>query len=246
MIRTLRGILRLLRNAVERGTVPEIFKYSAQSLRHEMLGARAEYLRHPVRSFPLIARRHTTDHRVFAQIFVEREYTPVDDWNNVEVVVDCGANVGYSSAYFLTAFPESRVIAVEPDPENYRVLTRNLEPYGARAVALHAALWSRPGQVELQESDYRGGGAWSRQVGEPAGRGSESVEAIDIPSLMERFHLPRISLLKVDIEGSRDRGLLGADQRVAPPGGCARGRAARRFHFGPATPAMPSRPRDLR
>ena len=135
-----------------------------------MLGARAEYLRHPVRSFPLIARRHTTDHRVFAQIFVEQEYTPVDDWNNVEVVVDCGANVGYSSAYFLTAFPESRVIAVEPDPENYRVLTRNLEPYGARAVALHAALWSRPGQVELRSrtigAEAPGAGRWANR---PAG-----------------------------------------------------------------------------
>ena len=196
--------------------------------------------------FPLIARRHTTDHRVFAQIFVEQEYTPVDDWNNVEVVVDCGANVGYSSAYFLTAFPESRVIAVEPDPENYRVLTRNLEPYGARAVALHAALWSRPGQVELQESDYRGGGAWSRQVGEPAGRGSESVEAIDIPSLMERFHLPRISLLKVDIEGLRPW-----SSRSGPASGSRVDALVVELHDDSILARrrrffQPSRPRDLR
>ena len=239
MIRTLRGILRLLRNAVERGTVPEIFKYSTQSLRHEMLGTRAEYLRHTrFARFPLIARRHTTDHRVFAQIFVEREYTPVDDWNNVEVVVDCGANVGYSSAYFLTAFPESRVIAVEPDPENYRVLTRNLEPYGARAVALHAALWSRPGQVELRESDYRGGGAWSRQVGEPAGRGSESVEAIDIPSLMERFHLPRVSLLKVDIEGAETVVFSERTSEWLPRVDALVVELHDDSHFGPATPVF--------
>jgi FkbM family methyltransferase len=239
VIRTLRGILRLLRTAVRRGTVPEIFKYSAQSFRHEILGGQAEYLRHTrFARFPLVARRHTTDQRVFAQIFVEREYTPVDGWTDVETVVDCGANVGYSSAYFLTAFPESRVIALEPEPDNYRVLSRNLEPYGSRAVAVNTALWSRPGYLQLRESDYRGGGAWSRQVDEPAHGESGSVEAIDMPSLMERFGLQRVSLLKMDIEGAETVVFSERTSDWLPRVDALVVELHDDTHFGPATPVF--------
>ena len=89
---------------------------------------------------------------------------------------------------------------MEPDPENYLDTQSRAVRSAGRGAARRALVQARTSRVA--ESDYRGGGAWSRQVGEPAGRGSESVEAIDIPSLMERFHLPRISLLKVDIEGA--------------------------------------------
>ena len=239
MIRTLRGILRLLGTAVQRGTVPEIFKFSAQSLRHEILGTRTEYLRHTrFARFPLTARRHTTDQRVFAQIFVEREYTPVDGWENIEVVVDCGANVGYSAAYFLTAFPGTRVIALEPDPDNYRVLVQNLAPYGARAVAVNAALWAHPGHLQLRESAYRGGGAWSRQVDEPPHGESGAVEAIDIPSLMERFGLQRISLLKMDIEGAETVVFSERTSEWLPRVDALVVELHDDTHFGPATPVF--------
>lgn len=239
MKRTLQGIIRLLRHAIIRGTIPEIFKYSAQSLRHEILGGPAEYRRHTrFARFPLVARRHTTDQRVFAQIFVEREYTSVDDWENIQVVVDCGANVGYSSAYFLTAFPESQVIALEPDPDNYRILARNLEPYGERAVGFQAALWSRPGHLLLRESAYRNGGAWSRQVVEPAPGEAGSVQAIDILSLMERLRIPRISLLKVDIEGAEAVVFSERVGKWLPQVDAIVIELHDDSHFGPATPVF--------
>ena len=67
---------------------------------------------------PVYARAGTSDHQVFDQIFIEREYRCLDGLKNPQFILDCGANVGYSSAYFLSRFPDSFVVAVEPDALN--------------------------------------------------------------------------------------------------------------------------------
>src|SRR4051812_39387542 len=90
----------------------------------ERILLKSEHVRHPLR-----CRKGSSDRDVFRQIFVEREYACLDDLSDVDLVLDCGANVGYSSAYFLDRFPTCHVIAVEPDPENYALLEENLAPY---------------------------------------------------------------------------------------------------------------------
>src|ERR1700684_4468129 len=60
---------------------------------------------------PLYARPGSTDAFVFRNVFVEREYGCVDDLPDVRLIVDCGANVGYASAYFLARHPRARVVA---------------------------------------------------------------------------------------------------------------------------------------
>src|ERR1700728_3752617 len=54
---------------------------------------------------PLVFRTNTTDRVVFWQIFLDREFAPIDDLTDVGLVVDCGANAGYSAVYFLNQFP---------------------------------------------------------------------------------------------------------------------------------------------
>ena len=75
-------------------------------------------LRSRYAEFPLKCRPKTTDIRVFRQIYVSREYRCLDEVRDAGLIIDCGANVGYSSAYFLTRFPKSYLIAIEPDPGN--------------------------------------------------------------------------------------------------------------------------------
>ncbi len=111
------------------------------------------------------------------------------------VIVDCGANVGYASAYLLSRFPQARVIAIEPFPANALLCRRNLAPYGSRATVIEAAVWSHCTRLVL---DHAGGKEWG--VGVRAAQPGEAgdIEAIDLPSL----GLNRIDILKIDIEGS--------------------------------------------
>ncbi len=152
--------------------------------------------------FPLKCRPNSTDKYVFDQIFIEREYSPLDDLNNVDLIVDCGANVGYASAYFLTKFPNSRVICVEPETSNYEILCENLKPYKNRVHTLKAGVWSHPTELKISDVPYRGGGEWAVQVKEcdPGERGT--IRAVDIGSILAESGFERISILKMDIEGA--------------------------------------------
>src|SRR5262245_60653570 len=150
---------------------------------------------------PLFGRRYSSDLDVFDQIFIQREYECLDDLREVGLVIDCGANVGYSSAYFLSHHPKSRIIAVEPDPENFAMLRRNLAPYGTRVTLIHAGVWSHTTRLALSECRYRDGLEWSRQVRVFEPGDMEAIEGVDIGTLLKFSGQNRISLLKVDVEG---------------------------------------------
>lgn len=176
--------------------------FVAQKLRARRSSARAYRLLSRDARHPLWCRADSTDELVFDQIFIEREYSCLADLRDVDLIIDCGANVGYSSAYLLTRFPASRVIAVEPNPETFRALERNLQPYGGRVTAIRSGVWSHPADLTIESAPYRGGGAWATQVRECRPGEAAEMHAVDIPTLLRGSGRDRISLLKMDIEGA--------------------------------------------
>jgi FkbM family methyltransferase len=151
---------------------------------------------------PVYARRGTSDLKVFNQIFVAREYRCLDGLKEPRLIIDCGANVGYSAAYFLSVFPGSFVIAVEPDPDNFDMLERNLRPYQGRYMAIRAAVWPRAESLHFKQSSVGLGREWERVVERDDGTHAHRVQAVDIPGLLAHSRYERVSLLKVDIEGA--------------------------------------------
>jgi hypothetical protein len=89
--------------------------------------------------YPLYSRHSTSDLDVFEQVFAKKQYSPLDDIKSPKVIVDCGAYVGYSTAYFLNRFPRVRVVAAEPDREIF-LLTKGIFPI--TEIALHC--YTRP------------------------------------------------------------------------------------------------------
>jgi len=152
--------------------------------------------------FPLSARPNSTDFVVFGQTFVSEPYACLDGLRDVEFIVDCGANVGFASAFLLSRFPRASVFAIEPDPENFTILERNLAPYGPTVRAERMGVWSHNASLKIEERPYRGGGAWARQVREAKPGEASDIDAIDIPTVMARAGRQRISILKIDIEGA--------------------------------------------
>ncbi|MDP2788002.1 MAG: FkbM family methyltransferase [Pseudomonadota bacterium] len=152
--------------------------------------------------FPVKCRPNTSDLDVFDQIFVGREYRCLDDVADVGLIIDCGANVGYSSSYFLSRFKQARVIAVEPDPHNFALLKDNVAPYGDRCETICSGVWSHPAGLVLSEATFGDGKEWSRTVREAREGEPAMMTAIDIGTLLSRSGYDRISILKVDIEGA--------------------------------------------
>ena len=152
---------------------------------------------------PVLVRPGTSDKQVFEQIFIDREYRCLDDLENLDFIIDGGANVGYSSAYFLSRFPTAFVYAVEPDAGNFRQLARNVRDYGAPRYRLfEGAVWHEPTKLRFNSATTLSGLEWGRQVEE--GEGAD-VPAVDIGTILRDSGLPRVSLLKLDVEGAEEQ-----------------------------------------
>lgn len=177
------------------------FKYRERQIRRLREGDRYT-LRAKHARYPLVLRAGASDLAVFQQIFMTREYACFDDLKNAGLIIDCGANAGFSTAYFASRFPQSEIIAIEPDPENFEMLRRNTAPYGDRVEIRQTAVWSHAARLTISEAPYRDGLHWTRQVRECAPEEPGGFDAIDLGGILEASGHERISILKMDIEGA--------------------------------------------
>lgn len=142
---------------------------------------------------PLTLRAGTSDVDAFEQVFVQGEYD-VPLAAPPRTIIDAGANVGAAAVYFAHRYPEARIAAVEPDPENFALLRRNVAPYpGVRP--LQAGLWSHRTTLAILNPADR---PWDRRVGEAAG----GIPALTVEDVMEALGDRPLDLLKMDIEGA--------------------------------------------
>lgn len=173
-----------------------------QWIRGHVLKNKSPYpLRSKDAKHTLWCRPGTSDFKVFHQVFVDSEYSALKNISNVDLIIDCGANVGYTSSYLLTQFPTCTLIAVEPDEGNFSMMVKNISPYGDRAKPIHCAVWSHVTHLKI-DRNYRDGADWSVQVRESDDEDPSSFLATDIPNLLKQSGKERISILKMDIEGA--------------------------------------------
>ncbi len=153
---------------------------------------------HPIQ----IRLRGSSDLAVFHQIFDFDEYACLQTLAQPNVVMDLGANVGYSSVYFLNIFPQVRILAVEPDKDNIVQCRRNLEPYASRVQILHGAVWFKTTTLQLLKGTFRDGRDWATQVAAQSAQEitNAAVQSWDMQSLIEMTGADNIDLLKIDIE----------------------------------------------
>jgi FkbM family methyltransferase len=86
---------------------------------------------------------------LFQEIFEEGEYRFASDRSD-PTILDCGSHIGLSVAWFKQCFPQARIIAFEPDPENFRLLQTNVAINGFEGVELlNLAVSSQRGTARL-------------------------------------------------------------------------------------------------
>lgn len=161
------------------------------------------YSIHPKASLcPLRIRHRSSDLAIFRQIFVAKEYDCLKALSEPSFIVDCGANVGYTSAYVLSLFTNAILVAIEPEPNNFTALKDNLKHFGVRVRALNAGVWSHSTGLVLSEEKYRDGSDCTRQVRAVFPGERSQFQGIGISELLSQSTFDRISLLKMDIEGA--------------------------------------------
>ncbi len=146
-------------------------------------------------------RTNTQDRNIFHDILIREDYACVESLADPKIIIDCGSYVGYSALYFLTRFPNSHVIAIEAEQQNFDLCRLNLDLYRERVTILHAAVW--PESVPLVTRDgkeWLGSDLeWANTVELPEKGQKSNVDGIDLESLISRFNLTEVDLLKFGV-----------------------------------------------
>jgi len=132
-----------------------------------------------------------TDEIVIREIFQENVYRVIRSDVADGVVFDFGANIGAFSVY-AASLGAARVIAVEPEPENYQGLRLNARTY----IQIHShefALWDSEGVQRLFPSH---GGTRITPDG-PIVVATKTLERLFVDE-----HIERCRVLKMDVESA--------------------------------------------
>jgi FkbM family methyltransferase len=167
-----------------------------------------------VRKIWRFAIRDRVDFGVLEQVFVDEDYRleRLSRWADIRTeyerilatgatpwIIDCGANIGLSAAYFARCFPAARILGIEPEAGNVALARRNCAANGFSQVTfLQAAVASAP---------HKGGavvdpglGAWGFRV-DPGAPGD--LEFVSVDGLIEAPANAGLVpfIIKIDIEG---------------------------------------------
>ena len=132
-----------------------------------------------------------------------------------DIVLDCGANVGVYTRIALDA-GAAKVVAIEPAPENVRVLRRNFEKEAAegRVVVYSKGVWDKEDVLPMTiDPDNSAADSFIVPRGERAEVQMLSVTTID--KIVAELGLERVDFIKFDIEGAERRALAGARATLA-------------------------------
>jgi len=154
---------------------------------------------------PVLLRARESDQDVFRKVFVRAEYQHRFLPAEARTIIDAGANVGISVLWFHLRFPQALIVALEPDPANFRCLQANCGHLD-RVLLLNAALWGEDTELALQTTlDGKPMEAWSTRTIPATGQptpGSAMTRAHTVRSVMAQAGIDHLDLLKIDIEGA--------------------------------------------
>jgi FkbM family methyltransferase len=150
---------------------------------------------------------------LYHDYFVKEKYK-FDTRSPKPFIIDGGDNIGVGCRYWKFLYPESEVIAFEPDENNFSLLQKNMTSY-SEFKAEKKALWSSHGTLK-----FHAVGGESGHVADANSTAAEhgiiEVSAYRLRDLLDR----KVDLLKLDIEGGemevlRDcKDLLGNVERI--------------------------------
>jgi len=134
----------------------------------------------------------------FLENFVRREYLFTSTAKS-PLIIDCGSNIGMATLFFKLQYPESRILAFEPDPKTFGMLKRNVEENHLTDVTLfNAALSANEGQIDFfVDPDLPGSPIMSTN---PLRISKEKMRVR--ATILSKEITEEVDFLKMDIEGA--------------------------------------------
>ena len=129
----------------------------------------------------------------FKEIFVE-EYYRFESSNSSPIILDCGANIGTSCAFFKMIFPDSKIYAFEANHKIAKTLKENLTANNLNNIeVIEKAVWINEDGVQMGMEDADASSIYVKSD-------AVKVESIRLKDFIEKFD--QVDMLKMDIEGA--------------------------------------------
>jgi FkbM family methyltransferase len=129
----------------------------------------------------------------FKEIFVE-EYYRFETNSTTPVIFDCGANIGTSCAYFKYRYPQSRILAFEPNPKITNYLLRNIKNNSLENIeVIERAVWSTDNGIDLGLDNADGSSIHLE-------KNKTKIKSVRLKDYLEKEEV--VDMLKMDIEGA--------------------------------------------
>ncbi len=123
-------------------------------------------------------------------------------------IIDIGAHIGISVLYFKQLYPNSHILAFEPNPISFEILKQNIETNGLDNITLiNSAVYSQNGISTLYIDDSEQNWHSNSSLLKNSWTGSEKTKPIQIQSTRLDSYVKNIStidMLKIDTEGSEE------------------------------------------
>lgn len=122
-------------------------------------------------------------------------YSDILKSGSVPLIIDCGANIGFSSVYFSSTFPHARIVCVEPDEDNLSIARQNIGDM--KADYIRGAIGSVTGYGKI-ENPSAANNSYSIQRSNCG-----PTEIFSVNRILELFDSDSYTpfMIKIDIEG---------------------------------------------
>lgn len=127
------------------------------------------------------------------------QYKHICSLNKKPLIIDCGANIGFSAMHFATTFSKSMVVSIEPEVNNFSLMKENCNGIG-NIEFLNMAIGSSDGYVSINNADADNNAF--RTSRSESGEGD--IEVISVNSILQRHKELVPFIIKIDIEGFED------------------------------------------
>lgn len=154
---------------------------------------------------PLWLRPGSFNIHLLPKTLEKKEFRFLNPSFEISSIVDSGASIGLSTYIFALAYPQAKIIAIEPLADDFELLQKNTKNL-PNVVALRGGLWSHLAGLSISSEKTKPRNTLGlHETSLTFHSKSPDIGGISIPFILQTFQIPSIDFIKLSSEVEVER-----------------------------------------